>query len=72
MFIEQINEFQLGGGWAPWPCVYSCNWLNSWQNKENFRVDYYLLLQNIEGGNVPHFTLPGPNHLQILHQNIRF
>ena len=77
MFIEQIIEIQLGG-WAPWPYVNFYNWLFLWQNKENFWVDYWkywrrqCTFENIEGGNVPHFTLPGPNHLQILQQDITF
>ena len=32
MLIEQIIEIELRA-WAPWPYMYSCNWLTSWQNK---------------------------------------
>ena len=38
----------IEGAWAPWPNMYSYNWLFSWQNKiskENLPVDYYLLLK---------------------------
>ena len=33
MLIEQIIEFELRGPGAPWPYMYSYNWLFSCQNK---------------------------------------
>ena len=33
MLIEQTIELQLTGAWAPWPNIYSYDWLFSWQNK---------------------------------------
>ena len=43
MLIEQIIDYNWGA-WAPWPNIYSYNWLFSWQN-ENLRVGYCLLLK---------------------------
>ena len=50
MLIEQIIETSVEEAWAPWPNMYSYNWLLTCHDqtkisKKNLRVDYYLLLK---------------------------
>ena len=69
MLIEQIIEFEWRG---PGPPGRTCSLITVYFydkmkiSKENLQVDYYLLQNNSTGGNVPSFSLLGPNHLQNL------
>ena len=69
MFIELIIEFELRGPGPPGQtCTPTTGYVYDKTKiaKENFRVDYYLLLNYCTIGNVPCFALPGPNHQQNL------
>ena len=61
MLIQQIIEFELKGpGLSGRTCTSITAYFHDKTkiSKENFRVDYYLLL-NIAGGNVPYFPYLG-------------
>ena len=60
MFIEQIIEFELRG---PGPCSRTCTLTTGFIYIFEWIIIYY---ENIAGGNVTYFLLPGPNHLQNL------
>ena len=66
MLIEQIIKLQLRG---PGPPGQTCTPITGYfhkknKNKENLRVDYYLLLKCCKGQCIL-LPLPGPNPLTI-------
>ena len=67
MLIEQAIELQLR---VPGPPDQTCTPITGYLHdktkifKENFRDDYYLLL-NVARDDAPYFPLPRPNHLQL-------
>ena len=64
MLIEQ--SFELRGTGLPGPCMYSYNWLFSWQNNDlegKFSGGLLFTAKTIAGGNVLYFPLRGPKSL---------
>ena len=68
VLIQQIVEFELWGlGPSSRTCTLTSDYFHDKTKilKANFRV-IIIYCQNIAGGNVPYFPLPGPSHLQTL------